>query len=96
MHRLGEMPVDRIGREDMLAVLTPIWTTKPETARRVRRHIKATLKWCQAHGWVQFNAAGSVIDGALPRMPAVKARKRGKATACPLVRWMIAPARRVL
>ena len=76
MHRLGELPVDRIGREDLLAVLTPIWTAKPETARRVRRHIKATLKWCQAHGWVQFNAAGSVIDGALPRMPAVKAHLR--------------------
>lgn len=76
MYRLGDMPVDRIGREDMLAVLTPIWTAKPETARRVRRHIKATLKWCQAHGWVQFNAAGSVIDGALPRMPAVKAHLR--------------------
>ena len=58
--RLGALPVDRIGREDVLAVLTPIWATKPETARRIRRHIRATLKWCQAHGWVQFNAAGEV------------------------------------
>ena len=74
--RLGDIPVDRIGREDILAVLTPIWTAKPETARRVRRHIKATLTWCQAHGWVQFNAAGEVIDGALLRMPAVKAHLR--------------------
>ena len=74
--RLGEMPVDRIDREDVLAVLTPIWTTKPETGRRVRRNIWATLKWCQAHGFVQFNAAGEVIDGALPSMPAVKAHLR--------------------
>ena len=74
--RLGEMPVDRIDREDVLAVLTPIWTTKPETGRRVRRNIRATLKWCQAHGFVQFNAAGEVIDGALPSMPAVKAHLR--------------------
>ena len=73
---LGDIPVDRIGREDVLAVLTPIWTAKPETARRVRRHIKATLKWCQAHGWVQVNVAGEVIDGALPRMPGVKAHLR--------------------
>ena len=41
-----------------LTVLTPIWTLKPETARRVRRLIRATLKWCQAHGFAQFNAAG--------------------------------------
>ena len=74
--RLGAIPVDRIGREDVLGVLTPIWSTKPETARRVRRHIRATLKWCQAHGFVEVNAAGEAIDGALPRMPAVKAHLR--------------------
>lgn len=70
--RLADLPVDRITQEDVLAVLTPIWTSKPETARRVRRHIRATLKWCQAHGFVHFNAAGEAIDGALPRMPAFK------------------------
>ena len=74
--RLGDIPVDRIGREHVLAVLTPIWTTKPETGRKVRQNIRATLKWCQAHGFVQFNAAGEAIDGALPRMPAVKAHFR--------------------
>lgn len=74
--RLGQLPVDRIGREDILAVLTPIWTAKPETARRVRRHIRSTLQWCQAHGFVQSNAAGEAIDGALPRMPAVKSHLR--------------------
>ncbi|MCY3940577.1 MAG: integrase arm-type DNA-binding domain-containing protein [Gammaproteobacteria bacterium] len=76
MARLGEIPVDQIGREHVLAVLTPIWTTKPETGRKVRQNIRATLKWCQAHGFVQFNAAGEAIDGALPRMPAVKAHFR--------------------
>ena len=70
--RLADLPVDRIAQEDVLAVLTPIWTSKPETGRRVRRHIRATLKWCQAHGFVHFNAAGEAIDGALPRMPAFK------------------------
>ena len=74
--RLGDLPVDRVGREDVLAVLTPIWTTKPETGRKVRRNIRATLKWSQAHGFVQFNAAGEAIDGALPPMPAVKAHFR--------------------
>ncbi|MCY3987099.1 MAG: integrase arm-type DNA-binding domain-containing protein [Gammaproteobacteria bacterium] len=76
MPRLGDIPVDRIGREHVLTVLTPIWTTKPETGRKVRQNIRATLKWCQAHGFVQFNAAGDAIDGALPRMPAVKAHFR--------------------
>ena len=70
--KLGDLPVHRIGREEVLAVLTPIWTTKPETARRVRRTIRATLRWCQAHGHVEQNVAGEAIDGALPAMAAVK------------------------
>ena len=74
--RLGDLPVDRIGRKEVLAVLSPIWTAKPETARRVRRHIKATLQWCMAHGHVTRNAAGEGIDGALPKMPAVKSHFR--------------------
>ncbi len=76
LKRLGDLPVDRIGREDVLAVLTPIWSSKPETGRRVRRNIRATLNWCQAHGFVDFNAAGNAINGALPRMPAVKVHLR--------------------
>ncbi len=76
LKRLGDLPVDRIGRDGVLAVLTPIWSTKPETGRRVRRNIRATLNWCQAHGFVEFNAAGNAINGALPRMPAVKAHLR--------------------
>ena len=76
MRRLGHMPVDRIGREDVLAVLTPIWATVPETARRVRQRIRATLRWCWAHGYVEQNVAGEAIDGALPKMPAIKSHFR--------------------
>ena len=74
--RLGDIPVDRIGREDILAVLSPIWTDKPETARRVRRNVKATLQWCVANGYIDTNVAGDPIDGALPTMPAVKRHLR--------------------
>ena len=73
---IGDMPVDRIGREDVLRVLTPIWTAKPETARRVRQRIRAVLRWCQAHGFVEFNMAGEVIDGALPPTSKMKAHFR--------------------
>ena len=30
---IGDTPVDRVDRTDVLAILKPIWTTKPETAR---------------------------------------------------------------
>ena len=74
--RLGDLPVDQIRRDDVLAVLTPIWTSKPETARRVRRCIKATLRWCQAHGYIEHNAAGEAIDGALPSMRPIRQHLR--------------------
>ena len=76
MGRLGDMSVDQIRGEDVLAVLTPIWTDKPETARRVRSTIRATLQWCQAHGFVEHNPAGKAIDGALPAMRAVNQHHR--------------------
>ena len=72
MPHIGDMPVDRIGREDVLRVLTPIWGTRIETARRVRQRVRAVLRWAQAHGFVTENVAGEGIDGALPAMPAVK------------------------
>ena len=73
---IGDMAVDRIGREDVLRVLTPIWTSKPEVGRKVRQRVRATLRWAEAHGHVRTNVAGEGIDGALPRQPAVKAHFR--------------------
>ena len=70
--KIGELRVDKIGREHVLHVLTPIWTTKPEVARKQRNRIKTVLSWCQAHGFIEYNVAGEAIDGALPAMPAVK------------------------
>ena len=73
---LGGLTVDRIDRADVLAVLTPIWGTRPETARRVRQRIRAVLQWAWAHGFITENVAGEAIEGALPAMPAVKAHLR--------------------
>ena len=73
---IGKMPVDRIERRDVLAILTPIWTAKPETARRTRQRIRTVLKWAMAHEFVEHNAAGEGIDGALPAMRRFKAHHR--------------------
>lgn len=48
---LGSRKVDAIGLADVVAVLTPIWTTKTETATRVRQRIEAVLDYCIVHGW---------------------------------------------
>ena len=76
MKHLADLPVDEIGREDVLRVLTPIWGVKIETARKVRRYIKQVFAWSQASGFIEHNVAGEMIDGALPSMPSVRANYR--------------------
>ena len=76
MPTLGNTPLDRIDRGDVLGVLTPIWTTRPETARRVRQRMRTVFRWAMAHGFMETNPAGEAIDGALPPMPKVKAHLR--------------------
>lgn len=43
--KLGKRPVADIGTDDVVAVLEPIWTTKTETATRVRQRIEAVLDY---------------------------------------------------
>ena len=43
--RIGTRPVSEVSSADVLAVLTPIWHVKPDTARRVRQRIHAILEW---------------------------------------------------
>ena len=74
--KVGSKPIDSISRTDVLAVLTPIWSTKPETARRVRQRMRTIFRWAMANELIETNPAGEAIDGALPSMPKVKAHLR--------------------
>ena len=69
---IGGKPVDGIGSADVLAVLTPIWTSKPETASRVRQRLETVFDWAIAQGWRQDNPAGKAVAKVLPRLPRVK------------------------
>ena len=67
MPRLACKRVDAITTADVMAVLLPIWTTKRETARRVRQRIGAVCKWAVAQGHREDNPAGEAISAALPK-----------------------------
>jgi len=45
---IGEMPVVKVGTEDVLRVLRPIWTEKPETALRLRGRLERVLAYASA------------------------------------------------
>ena len=74
--KIGNKHIDTISRTDVLTVLTPIWSTRPETARRVRQRMRTTFRWAMANELIETNPAGEAIDGALPSMPKVKAHLR--------------------
>ena len=42
---IGTTPVQDVTTEQVLAILRPIWTTKSETASRLRGRIEAVLEW---------------------------------------------------
>jgi hypothetical protein len=50
---IGALPVQAIDTALVLKVLEPIWTTKPETAGRVRGRIEAVLDWATAREYRQ-------------------------------------------
>lgn len=47
---IGSMPVDAVVTEHILKILNPIWTTKTETATRVRQRIESVLDWAKSKG----------------------------------------------
>lgn len=47
---MGKLPVHAVEQADVLRVLSPIWTEKPETARRVRQRLRTVLDWARTAG----------------------------------------------
>ena len=66
MPSLAARRVDAIDTADVMAVLVPIWSTKRQTARRLRQRIGAVMKWAVAQGYREDNPAGDVLSAALP------------------------------
>jgi len=48
---IGNMPASKIETKHILKVLTPIWTTKTETATRVRTRMELILDYAEVHKW---------------------------------------------
>jgi integrase len=64
--RIGMLPVNEIQTSDVLAVLKPIWRTRPETARRVRQRIGVVMDWAKAAG---HRAGDNPVDGVTKGLP---------------------------
>ena len=72
---IGSKQVDIIKTEDVLRVLTPIWTSKTETAKRVQGRIENILDFASAHKYCDpLNPARwrGHLDKLLPKPSRVK------------------------
>ena len=74
--RLARKCVDAVTTADVMAVLSPIWSSRRETARRVRQRIGAVMKWAVAQGYRDDNPAGDAIAAALPKTAVHQQRPR--------------------
>ena len=73
---IGKKPVGDVSTEDILRILQPIWTTKTETASRLRSRLELVLSYAKAMKWRQGENPAmwrGHLDALLP--PAAKVKK---------------------
>jgi integrase len=71
---LGRLSVDQIDANDIAQALLPIWTTKGETARRVRQRIGSVLDYSKAKGWREAEAPMRAVNTLLRGIRQPKAK----------------------
>jgi integrase len=64
--KIGEKKIRDVTTAHILEVLTPIWTEKPETARRVRQRLRVVFDWAKASG---FYSGDNPVDGVKMALP---------------------------
>jgi integrase len=85
--KIGRMPIDSIDQPEVLMCLSPIWTEKHETARRLSQRIKIVLDVARSKGFRTGENPVTAIHEARV-LPKVKAKpKHHKAMA-----WQDIPA----
>jgi hypothetical protein len=64
--RIGDKLVSAVTSGDIMAILTPIWNEKRETAGRVKQRIGAVMDWAIAQGLRTDNPV-TAVSAALPK-----------------------------
>ncbi|GAA6159207.1 hypothetical protein NBRC116589_13810 [Ruegeria sp. HU-ET01832] len=71
--KIGRMPVDSIDQPEVLTCLSPIWTEKHETAKRLSQRIKSVLDVAKSKGFRSGeNPVTAIREGKV--LPTVKAK----------------------
>ena len=79
---IGDLPVSAISVGNVMEVLEPIWTTKTETAGRVRGRLESILDWATVRGYRSGENPArwrGHLDKLLPKRSAVRQVKHHEA-----------------
>ena len=82
---LGAMPVSGIRTDDILRVLKPIWSTKTETATRIRQRVEKVLDWAKAMGYRTGENPAKLENGLGKLLPSASKLKRQRLRRQPAV-----------
>lgn len=66
---IGRLEVQSIDAEVLTDLLRPIWTTKPETAQRVRQAVIRVLRFARPDGHLLENTLAKAVSDRLPKQP---------------------------
>lgn len=94
---IGAKDVADITRDDILQVLRPIWTTKTETATRLRNRLEIILSYCIRRGYRNKENPARWRDGLefdLPSPNKIQTVKHHAAITCDTLRAIIPRLRR--
>ena len=68
---LFDLPVDRVGKPEVLRALERVWTSQPGTGRKLRTALGALFRHARAAGLIEVDPVAAVA-GALVPQPAVR------------------------
>lgn len=95
---IGELPVARVATSHVLQILEPLWSTKTETATRVRGRVEKVLDWARVRGYrTGENPARwkNHLENALPKLADVRKIEHHPALAYPLMGGFMADLRKL-
>ncbi|MEM6498931.1 MAG: integrase arm-type DNA-binding domain-containing protein [Pseudomonadota bacterium] len=65
---IGDRPLPTLGMADILMVLSPIWSSKHETAKRLKQRLSTVFDWAKGHGHYPHENPVSGVSKSLPKV----------------------------
>ena len=65
---IGHLSISQVSSADIMNVLTPLWNSKHDTAKKLKQRLRVVFKWCRAQGYFTGDNPVELAEIALPRL----------------------------